>query len=68
MNNIDKVKARLDKARATDAGQAPSAKQMALASEYHANLFSRIKELRNSIKARAKAAENDQIGRGRERA
>ncbi|MGF6899381.1 hypothetical protein [Paraburkholderia sp. GAS348] len=56
MQNIDKVKARLDKARATDAGQTPSAKQMALASEYHASLFSRIKELRNSIKVRAKAA------------
>lgn len=56
MQNIDKVKARLDKARATDAGQTPSVKQMALASEYHANLFARIKELRNCIKVRAKVA------------
>jgi hypothetical protein len=56
MNNIEAVKRRLDKMRSQEAGQIPSMQQLAVANQYHAALFSRLKELRASIKAGAKGA------------
>lgn len=56
MNHIDQVKRRLDKLRNAEAGQIPSAKQMAVAAEYGAALFARMNELRNAIKAHARVA------------